>query len=294
MRGWEWRYLWSRSDASIATLYAAGAVHSIGFSRDGSQILLASRNEVAVWSASTFKHLANYPGSNNKMSPDGSLTMSVDSKPPGELQLIDPASGSAVHKLQSPAVSKSKVAFSPDGSLVAAGFDNHSVWIWSTKSGDRLTALSGLESPVIALAFSADNSQIAVGSGDGTMRVWNTISGNLLTTIPGQAMTIMTAAFSPDGHQLAWGTMDSIRNLELPAGRLTLNLPLLVPPGQPRFGVLSVAFVGDNNRLLVSRTNGLAELRDARTGNLLELLAPAGGGGFDTDEQRAAVSPSNT
>ena len=55
--------------------------------------------------------------------------------------------------------------------------------------------------------------------------------------------------------------------------------------------IVSVAFAGDNDRLLVSRVDGLVELREARTGNLLEVLAQAADEGWAMGAQRAAVSP---
>jgi serine/threonine protein kinase len=293
LRGWEWRYLWARTDATLATLYAAGAVHSIGFSRDGSQILMASRNRVEVWNASTFKRIASYITLSDRMTSDGELTIfPPDSSPPGELQLTDPTSGKVVLKLQAPqSPTNPKTRFSSDGSLVAAGFHDGSVWIWNTKSGDRLSVLTDSVSPVLAIAFSKDNLHVAVGSEDGTMRVWDAISSRVLATIPGKATANMSATFSPDGGQLAWGTGDHLRNLDLSTKQLIFDLSVSRAPA----GIMTITFACDNNRILVSRVNGLVELREAGTGNLLEVLAPPesqrGGHSIYSSEERVAVSP---
>jgi WD40 repeat protein len=286
LRGWEWHYLWAQTDRSIATLYAAGEVHSIAFSRDGGQILLASRNRIDVWDSSTFERMASHITSSIKMSWDGNLLLSLNSGASGGLQLTDAASR-RILKLQSPQSSVLVTDFSPDGSLVAAGFLDGSVWIWSATSGERLSALA-LGSPAIALAFSNDGSRIAVGSRDGTMRVWNTASMLLLNTIPGQTTPNMTATFSPDGHQLAWGTLDALRNLDLTTDRLILALP--VPSLFPA-GIMTLAFAGKNNWLLIGRADGVVELREARTGNLFKLLAQTGAVWLSVGEQRVAVSP---
>jgi WD40 repeat protein len=294
LRGWEWSYLWARTDPSIATLYTVGAVHSIGFSRDGSQILLASRDRVEVWNASTFKRIGSYVTVSDRMTSDGKLTVVTlypDSLGPGELQLRDPTSGKVILKLQAPqSPTNPKMTFNLGGSLVAAGFYDGSVWIWNTKSGDLSTVLTGSTSPVLALAFSKDSSKVAVGSEDGTMRVWDGVSSLLLTTIPGRATSNMDVAFSPDGGQLAWGTMDHLRNLDLSTKQLVFDLAV----SSSSAGIMTIAFAGDNDRLLVSRRNGLVELRETRTGNLLDVLASGKGRGnysFNSTEERAAVSP---
>jgi serine/threonine protein kinase/WD40 repeat protein len=288
LRGWEWRYLWARTDPSIATLYAAGAVHSIGFSPDGSQILLASWNRVEGWSSGTFKRTGSYVTASQKMTLDGRLTLSSDSSPPGKLQLVDPTSGRLVFELQTPKAQTTATRFSLDGSLVAAGFYDGSVWIWNTKSGNRLSILTGSGNPVLVLAFSNDNSQIAVGSQDGTLQVLGTDSMRLLHRFPGLGTALMSAAFSPDGRQLVWGTLETLRNLDLSTEQVIFSLPI---PSSGRAAILGIAFAGDNSRLLVSHINGLVELRDAQTGNLLEMLAQGGTPHFSTNEQRLAVSP---
>ncbi|HEY7336909.1 MAG TPA: protein kinase [Bryobacteraceae bacterium] len=275
LRGWEWRYLWSRSEPSIATLYSGESVHSIGFSRDRKQILLASESGVDVWSVSSFKRIASYGTRSRKMSPDGTLMMSLSYRPLGELQLIDPISGSVIHRLQTPASPTSSVTFSPDSSFVAAGFEDTSVWMWDTRSGERVAALTGSGFPADALSISKDNEQLAAGLDDGSIRIWRIGSDSLLTTVPApsaNASAVLHISFSPDGSQLAWGTLQGFVHLiELPAGRVIWDLP---PKLSPQFVVPpTVAFAGDNTRLLVTR-GGVVELRDSRSGRQLGLIGP--------------------
>jgi WD40 repeat protein len=69
------------------------------------------------------------------------------------------------------------VAFSPDGHLLAAGSNDHNVWLWNltdparpARLGPPLTGPMGV---VYAVAFSPDGKTLAAGSRDGTIWLWN-------------------------------------------------------------------------------------------------------------------------
>ena len=61
------------------------------------------------------------------------------------------------------------MAYSPDGSLLATSV-GVSVYLWDTRTGDRLTTFTGHEAVVFVLSFSADGSVLVTGSHDGTAR----------------------------------------------------------------------------------------------------------------------------
>jgi serine/threonine protein kinase/WD40 repeat protein len=289
LRGWEWHYLWSRSDASIATLYAAEPVHSLGVSDDGKQILVATDSGVDVWDSSSFRRMASYEIPNSKMSGNGKLVITKDSKPPGEWDLIEPRTGGIAARLRGPEGRKTAVAFNSDGSRIAVGFEDKSIWIWKTKSGERVATLTGSEWAAVTLSFSRDSSQLAAGSVIGTVRVWRPDSGTLVTTIPGGREQVLgiIASFSQDGNQLIWGTTDFLRMAEMPTGKLTLDVNLQTQNFSR--GVATVTALRDATRLLVGQTNGAIELRDSRSGSRTESLVPVGGGGGTHGE--AQVSP---
>lgn len=74
------------------------------------------------------------------------------------------------------------VAFSPDGSLIAAGGTSSEVHVYKTSDGSRVAALKGNEDAVFALAFHPSNGQLLTGGYDGTVRIYEASSGKLISS----------------------------------------------------------------------------------------------------------------
>jgi WD40 repeat protein len=64
------------------------------------------------------------------------------------------------------------VAFSPDGSLIAAGSEYGKLLVWNSQSGGRLYDRS-ISNEISSIAFDPDGSSIAVGSLDGSVSLFN-------------------------------------------------------------------------------------------------------------------------
>ncbi len=71
------------------------------------------------------------------------------------------------------------VAFSPDGSLLAAGSTGSEVRVYQTGDGKRKAALAGHDGAVFALAFSADNQRVFTAGFEGLVRVFDPATGKL-------------------------------------------------------------------------------------------------------------------
>jgi WD40 repeat protein len=64
------------------------------------------------------------------------------------------------------------LALSPDGEVLAVGYQDSTVRLWNMESGEQLIVLEGHEGRVVSLAFSPDGTLLASGGADGTVRLW--------------------------------------------------------------------------------------------------------------------------
>jgi len=96
------------------------------------------------------------------------------------------------------------VAFSPDGTVIAAAHTDKTIKLFN-KDGTLLPTLSGHENRVRDVSFSPDGKLIASGSDDKTAIIWRR-DGKLLTklfTLKGHEGNVNRVRFSPDSKSLA-------------------------------------------------------------------------------------------
>jgi WD40 repeat protein/transcriptional regulator with XRE-family HTH domain len=152
------------------------------------------------------------------------------------------------------------VAFSPDGTTLAAGSDDHNVWLWDVATTHQpIATLKGHEAIVRSVAFSPDGKTLVSGSADTTVRLWDvtdhhhpTPLGPPLKNLTAQISTaaspdIYAVALSPDRKTLASGSADGtvqLWNVIDPAH----TTPLASLPPQ-RDQIHTVAFSYDGNTL---------------------------------------------
>ena len=69
------------------------------------------------------------------------------------------------------------LVWSPNGTMIASGSDDHTVQIWNVKNGTTLLTYKGHSDNVDALAWSPDGTRIASGSWDDTVKIWEALPG---------------------------------------------------------------------------------------------------------------------
>ncbi|MEC3917970.1 WD40 repeat domain-containing serine/threonine protein kinase [Nocardia sp. CDC160] len=102
------------------------------------------------------------------------------------------------------------IAFSPDGSRLAATNADNGIWLWNLRTrqidGDPL---KGHADVIETVAFNPDGTLLASAGHDNTIRVWNLRTRQLQgSPLRGHTSAVMSVAFSPDGTLLASGSWD--------------------------------------------------------------------------------------
>lgn len=150
------------------------AVLSARFSRDGKEIVTASRDRTAsLWDAETGEPKRRFQE--------------------GHEFLV------------------SSAQFFPGGNLMATGAGDNSVRIWNVNAGTQLGALTPT-GRIGTLAISPDGQWIATGNVDSTVQIWpapkpgdKADAVKPVATLPGHNDVVAALAFSPDGQLLASG-----------------------------------------------------------------------------------------
>lgn len=157
--------LWKTADGTLVRKLIEKpdcCLHRGVFSPDGDRIAIAESEAVSVWDARNGKELLRLGG--------------VEFTYPGPL------------------------AFSPDGSRLAAGDEDKVVCVWDAQSRKEVLTLRGHEAEVSSVAFSPDGRHILTTANEEAL-VWDARSGARVAALRGHAEGegILSAASTPMG-----------------------------------------------------------------------------------------------
>jgi WD40 repeat protein/predicted Ser/Thr protein kinase len=104
------------------------------------------------------------------------------------------------------------VAFSPDGTLLAASGIQTRIDIWDFTNRTVSYPLEGHFNTVNALAFSPDGKRLISAASDGTIRVWDVQSRKAVGIFRDpEQREVLSAAFAPDGKSILSTTVDELK-----------------------------------------------------------------------------------
>jgi WD40 repeat protein len=167
----------------------------------------------------------------------------------------------------------SAIAFSSDGSLLAAGDVDKKIKLFDVKTAKTIRTVSDLGTTVLSLAFSPDGSLLASAGKENVIRLWDVKTGQLLKTLDGHTLAVSDVAFSPDGSLLASSGYDKLINLwDVQTGEVVKTLS-----GHDD-AVTALAFAPDGKRLASASQDQTARLWDVQTGEVLATLSGHAGG----------------
>ena len=218
------------------------------------------------------------------------------------------------------------IAFSPDGTLIAAGLGDGAVQILA-RDGTIMHTLRGQSDRINSVAFSPDGQLLASGSEDCSVRLWRVSDGTLMHDLQGHTGPVNWVGFSPNGTLLGSGGTDKpLRIWSASDGSLLFSKPsdsrmisaAFTPDGSAvafpqnsssirveaisersvlrRMGssgwmtVYGLAFSPDGSLLAVASGSQSVELWDAQeTSELLRRI-----GGFSVPIRSVSFSPDST
>ena len=164
---------------TISGFETAAPVYSAKFGEDGKHILWISRGRVQLSDISSqqlgpeFSHEDFVVSA--VLSPDGGLLATaaagtVDGTFTPAIFLWDAASGELTAILANGDMFNA-IAFSPDGSLIAASIDG-AILIWDTVAQEKAAEIPWGSDSIYELAFSPNGAYLAAGSLEGDVAVW--------------------------------------------------------------------------------------------------------------------------
>ena len=112
------------------------------------------------------------------------------------------------------------IAFSTDGSVLAAGYSDDWIRVFSAASGEMLGVLTGTAQ---SLEFSPDGALLAAGLTTGAVRIFDLAEGSYYDINPGHLDAVTALSFSSSGDLLLTGSADCTTSLWNITGRYRVS-----------------------------------------------------------------------
>ena len=153
------------------------------------------------------------------------------------------------------------VCLQPGGALLAAGGDDHRIYLWDVVAGKTVKCLVGHEDWVHAVKFSADGRMLASAGHDGRVMLWDPVTAEPICVLDQGCHAVTELAWSLDGTKLATsGFSAQVRLYDVAARKLVGELQ------GPCNDLRALSFSPDGQSLAAGGRNGKMRIWHLRGG----------------------------
>jgi WD40 repeat protein/transcriptional regulator with XRE-family HTH domain len=216
----------------IASMNSGGnaLVGGLSYSPDGKRLTYNDLNTTIIVDATSGAEILSLPaesaGNDVTFNPNGTQ-VAVFSEDAG-LRIYNSSDGKMLIELHTGSGYNGRIAFSPDGTRIAAANDT-GAHVWDVGTGKKLVTFSGHGEGegLNGIAYSPDGKWIATSGNDATIKVWDAETGGEIFTLVGHTGPTFGVAFSPDGQYLATSSVDrTVKVWKLPKAGEQVPEPL--------------------------------------------------------------------
>jgi WD40 repeat protein/class 3 adenylate cyclase/GTPase SAR1 family protein len=160
-----------------------------------------------------------------------------------------------------------RIAWSPDGRMLASPSLDKTIRLWDPETGQCLHTLEGHKGWITSVAFDRTGRTLASGGDDKTVNLWEPASGKLLRTFEGHTGRVNSVAFDRTNRILASGCDDRTVRLWDPVNGKLLGML----EGHTK-SVLILAFNPAGGTLATGSEDNTVKLWEVATGRSLHTL----------------------
>ena len=198
-------------------------VLALAFTRDGKQLATGGYHEVIFWNleGEIQSRVTNAPQRIHSLAFDPIARAEkrrfaiAGGKPGrnGEVSVYE--NGSLLTNLVVTPDEMLTVAFSPDGTLLAAGGADNAIRVFHTTNWEQVVTIQQHADWVTSVSFNSGNTKVLSASRDRTARIYGAESGELETTYPGHGAALFCAEFLTDEVVVSGGKEKTIHLWEV-------------------------------------------------------------------------------